>query len=413
MGKQLNIIHRYNAWVVIVLAVTGVLLYFPQLRGVLAPVRVPLKDFHIGIGVISTVILISYLPYIGRHWRTLKREALRRSTIVMALFLLVGWILSGVVLWWDSSFPAGWSSPSLLLHDLLTWVGIPWIIGHSILSTRRQKARREAAKAAAIAKHSPLPAIEPLSAVDSSFGWDSGTYGRRSFLKMGLVAATVVGLGVPAYKYLKQMTDTGGSDISQFAANDGNQMMPVPTADAQSVVPIGGGLQGQFRVYTVTEIPKFTNANWSFTVKGLVDTPLQLNWEQFLQMKRSVQVSDFHCVTGWNVNHITWEGIPLGELLNKVGVKSNAKFVKFYSGDRVYTDALSLEQAHMKDVMVAVLMDGKPIPQELGGPVRLIVPKMYAYKSVKWLVGIELIDKPHTGYWENLGYSNDAWVNGI
>jgi len=60
--------------------------------------------------------------------------------------------------------------------------------------------------------------------------------------------------------------------------------------------------------------------------------------------------------------------------------------------------------------MVAVLMDGKPIPQQLGGPVQLIVPKMYAYKSVKWLETIEVIDKPHTGYWENLGYANDAGV---
>jgi DMSO/TMAO reductase YedYZ molybdopterin-dependent catalytic subunit len=61
--------------------------------------------------------------------------------------------------------------------------------------------------------------------------------------------------------------------------------------------------------------------------------------------------------------------------------------------------------------MVAVLMDGKPIPQKLGGPVRLIVPQMYAYKSVKWLQGIELIEKEHMGYWEVRGYDNDAWVD--
>ncbi len=77
----------------------------------------------------------------------------------------------------------------------------------------------------------------------------------------------------------------------------------------------------------------------------------------------------------------------------------------------MYTDALSLSQANGDDIMVAVLMDGKPIPQKLGGPVRLIVPQMYAYKSVKWLQGIELIEKEHMGYWEVRGYDNDAWVD--
>lgn len=127
-------------------------------------------------------------------------------------------------------------------------------------------------------------------------------------------------------------------------------------------------------------------------------------------MKRTVQISDFHCVTGWSVYQCTWEGIPLKQLLAAAGVQASAKFVKFYSGDKVYTDALSLSQANGDDIMVAVLMDGKPIPQQLGGPVRLIVPQMYAYKSVKWLQGIELIEKEHMGYWEVRGYDNDAWV---
>ncbi|WP_311198763.1 molybdopterin-dependent oxidoreductase [Paenibacillus hexagrammi] len=141
-----------------------------------------------------------------------------------------------------------------------------------------------------------------------------------------------------------------------------------------------------------------------------MERPSVWSWEQFLKLKRTVQVSDFHCVTGWSVYKCTWEGIPLKEMLAAAGVKPEAKFVKFYSGDGVYTDALSLDQAAIDDVMVAVMLDGKPIPQKLGGPVRLIVPKMFAYKSVKWLQGIELIDKEHIGYWEVRGYRNDAWV---
>ncbi|UUZ90370.1 molybdopterin-dependent oxidoreductase [Paenibacillus sp. P25] len=160
----------------------------------------------------------------------------------------------------------------------------------------------------------------------------------------------------------------------------------------------------------MTEIPSFSSDNWKFAVSGLVEKEQAWNWQQFNELKRKVQVSDFHCVTGWSVYKVTWEGIPLAALLDLVQVKPQAKYVKFYSGDGVYTDALSLEQARIEDVMVAVLMDGKPIPQQLGGPVRLIVPKMYAYKSVKWAQAIELIDKEHIGYWEVRGYDNDAWV---
>lgn len=86
--------------------------------------------------------------------------------------------------------------------------------------------------------------------------------------------------------------------------------------------------------------------------------------------------------------------------------------VKFYSGDGVYTDSLTLDQARMDDIMVAVMHDGKPIPNQLGGPVRLVTPQMYAYKSVKWLNRIELINEDYVGYWEQRGYDKDAWLPG-
>ncbi|RIE01970.1 molybdopterin-dependent oxidoreductase [Cohnella faecalis] len=193
-------------------------------------------------------------------------------------------------------------------------------------------------------------------------------------------------------------------------SSGGNRMLPEPEPLPDSVRVIGGGAEGRFRVYTVTRLPSFDSQTWTFTLDGLVDRPAVWSWERFLAIARKVQVSDFHCVTGWSVYRNTWEGIPLSELLKLAGVNPKAKYVKFYSGDGEYTDALSLEQANMDDVMVAILHDGKPIHRDYGGPARLIVPKMYAYKSVKWLNRIELVDKPHTGYWEERGYDNDAWV---
>ncbi len=93
------------------------------------------------------------------------------------------------------------------------------------------------------------------------------------------------------------------------------------------------------------------------------------------------------------------------------GVRPEAGYVKFYLGDDIYTDWLSLKQAYCDDVMVDVLHDGKPTPSDLGGPARLIVPKMYAHKSVKWLNRIELMAEEHIGYWDQRGYDEDAWVS--
>lgn len=169
--------------------------------------------------------------------------------------------------------------------------------------------------------------------------------------------------------------DDGGSTLQEVALNSTNELSPLPIPAKQSSPPIGGGYEGKFRIYTVTETPVFTNENWNFTIDGLVDEPVSLSWEEFVKLKRKVQVSDFHCVTGWSVLHVTYEGILLKDLMKKVKLKENASHLKFYSGDGVYTDSLSLEQAVLDDVMVAVLMDGELIPSDYGGPVRLIVPK--------------------------------------
>lgn len=122
---------------------------------------------------------------------------------------------------------------------------------------------------------------------------------------------------------------------------------------------------------------------------------------------------DFHCVSGWSVYNVTWEGIPLAALLDQVGVASQATHVKFYSYDGVYTDALTLDQARLDDTFLTVFKDGKPLSQPEGAPIRLIMPRMFAYKSVKWLTRIELIDHAHVGFWERLGYAEDAWIPGV
>jgi len=121
-------------------------------------------------------------------------------------------------------------------------------------------------------------------------------------------------------------------------------------------------------------------------------------------------VGDVHGIPGWSVYSVTWEGVRLSDLLDLAGVKPGAAYVKFISGDGVYTDSVALSTARLGDVLLPWAMDGSPLPTALGGPVRLVVPQMYGYKSVKWVQAIELIDREHIGFWEDLGYPADAWL---
>ncbi|WP_338554229.1 molybdopterin-dependent oxidoreductase [Paenibacillus sp. KS-LC4] len=400
-GKKLISLHAWNGWIVVILALTGLMLLGGFWRGFLGEGRVWLKWLHIVVGIASLLPVVYYLALAAKHWKQIKDKPWQKFNVIVVLALLAGWFLSGVLLWQFRVVGPEISNAALLVHDLLTWIGLPYIIYHSITRTKwlKQPQRRTIKP---VREETIHPAAGPQA-----------VYSRRQVIKWTLGAGIAIALGPSFLKWVGGALGTGfggASTIDELVAENGNKLLPEPQPLPASLPPTGGGAKGNFRVYTVTPIPKFDNSNWSFTIDGLVDQRLQWNWEQFVALKRTVQVSDFHCVTGWSVYNNTWEGIPLKELLKSAGVQSKAQTVKFYSGDGVYTDTLTLEQADMDDVMVAVMHDGKPIPSDLGGPVKLIVPKMYAYKSVKWLNRIELIEGEHIGYWEQRGYANDAWV---
>ncbi|MDF2669453.1 MAG: oxidoreductase [Paenibacillus sp.] len=424
-GKKLSALHTWNAWLVLLLTVSGILLFFQPFRE-LGVVRVLTKEAHIWLGLLSTVIVLIYLPKMIRHIRQLRGKPEQQWNLAVVLVLLVGWIVSGILLWQFRRFPPIWSNVALTLHDLITWVGVPYAIFHSVTRSRWLKMRRPGAvmqretngnraqiqNGAAIGERGAAIQLETPRSISETIR--DVLYTRRSFIRWGIAGLLVVLIGPKFGRWLFSGGGSGGVDLSSYdPTKDGNAMLPAPQPLPDSIVPIGGGSQGQYRIYSVTPIPAFSSDNWKFTLTGLVDKPQSWNWNEFTELARSVQVSDFHCVTGWSVYKNTWEGIKLSKLLEMAGVQSKALMVKFYSGDGVYTDSLTLAQAALDDVMVAVLLDGKPIPQKLGGPVRLIVPKMYAYKSVKWLQGIELIDEVHIGYWEVRGYDIDAWVPGL
>jgi DMSO/TMAO reductase YedYZ molybdopterin-dependent catalytic subunit len=159
-------------------------------------------------------------------------------------------------------------------------------------------------------------------------------------------------------------------------------------------------------------VPKINLSIWSLTIDGEVEKPLKLNWNDISKIPKIESISNFHCVEGWSVSGLKWEGIPFKQILDLVRPKETAKFVSFECADG-YTTSLSLEELSRDNVLLAYKLDGKYLEEGIGAPLRLIVPDKYAYKSAMWIRRIKFTSKKEIGYWESRGYSDtaDVWKN--
>jgi DMSO/TMAO reductase YedYZ molybdopterin-dependent catalytic subunit len=176
-----------------------------------------------------------------------------------------------------------------------------------------------------------------------------------------------------------------------------------------SLLPLGD----TFRFYSVTaSAPKRSAADYRLRVSGLVDRPATYTLSDLQTMPQVAIVRDFQCVTGWRVPQVHWRGVRLSHLLDLAGPTAEATAVRFLSFDGTYTESLTLPQARLSDVIVALEMLGGPVSHDHGGPVRLYVAPMYGYKSLKWLSGIELTAEVVPGYWEHRGYAVNGFVGG-
>jgi DMSO/TMAO reductase YedYZ molybdopterin-dependent catalytic subunit len=192
-----------------------------------------------------------------------------------------------------------------------------------------------------------------------------------------------------------------------FLAKDATGLLDraVPKS-VSSIVPTSG-----WRIYTVgSSMPTFDPETFRLDVTGLVGSPTSYTLADLKGMPRAEQVSDFHCVTGWSVSNVRWAGVRIADLLERAGAKSSVRALNFVSAESPYEDSLTLKQALLPDVMLAYEMDGGPISRPHGAPVRLVMPRMYGYKSVKWVNRIELGTAAQPGYWERNGYDADAWL---
>ncbi|MCW4011220.1 MAG: molybdopterin-dependent oxidoreductase [Candidatus Bathyarchaeota archaeon] len=158
--------------------------------------------------------------------------------------------------------------------------------------------------------------------------------------------------------------------------------------------------------------PHLTLETYTLTIDGEVENPVKLSWKDFAALPFVVSVSDFHCVEGWSVRDCRWEGVRLSEIESLVKPRAVAKAVTFESADS-YTTSLFREELAGNDVLLAYRLNGKPLEEGYGFPVRLVVPRKYAYKSALWVVHVRFTREKELGFWERRGYSDtaDVWKN--
>lgn len=171
-------------------------------------------------------------------------------------------------------------------------------------------------------------------------------------------------------------------------------------------IPPGQSRTRKWPVLHAMDVPHVESGRWKLEIAGLVDIPRSLNWSEFRQLPRVKVYADFHCVTRWSRLGNLWEGVSVREILSRAGIQPEARFVVVTGYDYGWTTNLPLDDFLSDDALFADTHDGEPIDSDHGGPVRLIVPRLYAWKSAKWVKRIELVAEDHPGYWEQVGYHN-------
>jgi DMSO/TMAO reductase YedYZ molybdopterin-dependent catalytic subunit len=179
---------------------------------------------------------------------------------------------------------------------------------------------------------------------------------------------------------------------------------------SEGLLPPGQSLTLKWPVLHYGSVPRFDHDTWDLRVTGLVDSPLRLNWKEFNALPKIQRTSDFHCVTRWSRFDNRWDGVAFQELLARVNPKPEAAYVLVHA-EQGFTANVPLADLDGPEVLLATHHDGEPLTAEHGYPLRLIVPHLYAWKSVKWLRGLEFLDHDAPGFWEQNGYHmyGDPW----
>jgi DMSO/TMAO reductase YedYZ molybdopterin-dependent catalytic subunit len=175
-------------------------------------------------------------------------------------------------------------------------------------------------------------------------------------------------------------------------------------------LPPGQYVTPDFPVLSAGPTPRTPLDRWTFAIEGLVREPITLSWQEFLQLPSRSFVVDIHCVTKWSKLDTQWKGVSIDTLFEQVDLIPDARYATAFC-DGGYTTNLPLAEIINGQAFVAYQYDGKSLPAEHGGPARLVVPRLYFWKSAKWIRGLRLMEQDKPGFWESQGYHNhgDPW----
>lgn len=185
---------------------------------------------------------------------------------------------------------------------------------------------------------------------------------------------------------------------------EGEDVIISPDTRRENRIPPGQTRTRKWPVLDAHGTPRVDLETWQFEVGGLVEHPLKWSLDEFLQLPAARVYADFHCVTRWSRLGNLWSGVLTRTIAEMVGVRAEAKFVVAEGHDYGWTTNLPIEYFLAEDSLFAWTNDGQPIPPEHGGPVRLIVPQLYAWKSAKWVKGVRFLSEDEAGFWEEGGY---------
>jgi DMSO/TMAO reductase YedYZ molybdopterin-dependent catalytic subunit len=176
----------------------------------------------------------------------------------------------------------------------------------------------------------------------------------------------------------------------------------VRTRDKERLPP-GQIITQKWPVLHYGTVPRVDTANWKFEVGGSVEHPFQLTWGELLGLPRQKTLCDIHCVTRWSRYDNEFEGVSLKPLLERAGVKPETRYVLVHA-EQGFTTNVPMEDFTRDANILALSFNGEPLTAEHGGPVRLLIPHLYFWKSAKWVTGFEFLDEDYPGFWEQNGY---------
>ena len=209
-------------------------------------------------------------------------------------------------------------------------------------------------------------------------------------------------------KKIKGETPLNGGQIKEILS-DKNIIISEDTK-RENRIPPGQHEIKKWPVLHAGSVQNINTSKWKFRIFGLVEEEKELNYNEFMSLPKAKVFSDIHCVTSWSKLNNLWEGVSSSTIKELVNILPEAKFVMIHA-EKNFTTNLSIEDFFESDVIFATKHNLNPINSKHGAPVRLVIPKLYFWKSAKWVTGVEFMAEDKKGFWESNGYHNhgDPW----